>query len=324
MINETILGNLRSSLLKQLRPKTKQVIPTGIVLGSGAYGSVIELTCEGEIIAGKIFRTMSTAHMRAVQERIKDELNVMMEVKHPHIVRSMGVCFLPDEPLPVLLMERMECNLHCYLLDPKHFSLPIERKLLILCDVADGLTCLHNHRPPIIHQDLTANNVLLDSKSRAKISDFGNSQILSSNPIMIQGTFTSFYQSLEYNPFEVHEEILECSPSLDVFQFGHLALFTTLQTPIRPLLPPTYIDKRTGILHARSEVERRQLFVEQAEQLFSGNDSLIELIKQCLSNSPGLRPCTAKLLTTLQGILTPGICHYPVMLQVCLYTLLLL
>lgn len=295
-------------MLKQLRPKTKQVIPTGNILGSGAYGSVIELRCEGKIIAGKIFRTMSTAHMIAVQERIKDELNVMMEVNHPHIVRSMGVCFLPNEPLPVLLMERMEYNLHCYLLDPDHFNLAIERKISILRDIADGLTCLHNHRPPIIHRDLTANNVLLDSKSRAKISDFGNSQILSSHPIMIQGTFTSFQQSLEYNPFELHDEMLECSPSLDVFQFGHLALFTTLQTPIRPLLPPTYTDKRTGILHARSEEERRQLFVEQAEQLLSGNGSLVELIKQCLCNSPALRPCTGKLLTTLQGIATPGTC----------------
>ena len=46
--------------MRQLRPKTKQVIPTGKVLGRGAYGSVIELRCEGKIVAGKIFRTMST------------------------------------------------------------------------------------------------------------------------------------------------------------------------------------------------------------------------------------------------------------------------
>ena len=144
-------------MLKQLRPKTKQVIPTGTVLESGAYGSVIELTCEGKIVAGKIFRTMSAAHTITVQKKIKDELNVMMEIDHPNIVQTIGVGFLPDEPLPVLLMERMECNLHSYLVDS---SLQIESKLSTLRDIANGLACLHNHRPPIIHRDLTANNVL--------------------------------------------------------------------------------------------------------------------------------------------------------------------
>ena len=183
--------------MRQLRPKTKQVIRTGIVLGMGAFGSVIELKCEGEIVAGKIFRTMSTDHMIAVQEKIKDELNVMMEVNHPNIVQIMGVCFLPDEPLPVLLMERMEYNLHSYLLDPKPPSVPIETKLSILCDIANGLAHLHNHRPSIVHRDLTANNVLLNLQLMAKIADFGNFQILSSH-MMIPGTFSSLQRSPDY------------------------------------------------------------------------------------------------------------------------------
>ena len=302
----TSSGNPRSTLLRQLRPKTKKVIPTGKVLGSGAYGSVIELRWEKKIVAGKIFRTMSTAHKIAVQRSIKDELNIMMEVDHPNIVQTMGVCFLPDEPLPVLLMERMEYSLHSYFVDPNHFSLQIQTKLSILCDIANGLTCLHNHKPPIIHRDLTANNVLLDKELRAKIADFGNSQILSSqSKSMIHGTSTSLQQSREYNPFEGYEE---SRPSLDVFQFGHLALFTTIQTPVRPLHPPNYIDEKTGELRARSEVKRRQLFVRQAKQLLSRNHSLVKLIKQCLHNNPEERPHTGKLMPTLQIIATTGNC----------------
>ena len=288
-------------MLKQLRPNTKQVIPTGTVLGSGAYGSVIELRCdsEGKTVAGKIFRTVSTAHKIAVQKKISDELNVMMKVDHPNIVQTMGVCFLPDEPLPVLLMERMVCNLHSYILDPSHFSLPIQTKLSILCDIASGLACLHNHIPPIIHRDLTANNVLLDSKATAKIADFGNSKI--SQTFMVLGTLTSYPQFLD----NISKK--DCSPSLDVFQFGDLALFTTIQTPIRPLLAPTYPDEEARVLHARSEVERRQPFVAKAEKLLSSNRSLLGLmIKQCLHNNPDERPCTGKLLTRLQVMMTPG------------------
>ena len=120
-------------------------------------------------------------------------------------------CFCPNEPLPVLLMERMEYNLHSYLLDTNHFSLTIQTKLSILCDIANGLTWLYNHKPPIIHRDLTANNVLLDSGPRAKIADFGNSEILSSLPIIFLGTLTSLQQTLEGN--EALNEMSESSPS---------------------------------------------------------------------------------------------------------------
>ena len=121
-------------MLKQLRPKTKQAIPTGKVLGSGAYGSVIELKCEGKIVAGKKFRALSADDTTAVQKKIKDELNIMMEVNHPNILQTMGVCFLSDEPLPVLLMEQMDYNLHSYLLDPNHFvsTIPFV-KLVVYC-----------------------------------------------------------------------------------------------------------------------------------------------------------------------------------------------
>ena len=290
--------------MRQLRPNSKQVIPTGTVLGSGAYGSVIELRFEGKIVAGKIFRTTSAEHRIAVQERIKDELTIMMEVNHPNVVQTMGVCFLPYEPLPVLLMERMDYNLHSCLMDPKHFRLPIRTKLSILCDIANGLTCLHNHRPVIVHRDLTANNVLLNSQLKAKIADFGNSRIFDTHT-MIPGVSGSLQEPLDYNPFEGHEEMSECSPSIDVFQFGHLALFTVIQTPVRPLLAQTYTDEKTRLC-ARSEVERRQPFVEKAEQLLSKTHSLVVLIKQCLHNNPAVRPSSRNLLTTLQKQLNPG------------------
>ena len=42
-----------------------------------------------------------------------------------------------------------------------------------------------------------------------------------------------------------------------------------------------------------SEVERRQKYIDQLEQKLGGDHDLIKLIKQCLHNSPKMRP-TAK------------------------------
>ena len=45
--------------------------------------------------------------------------------------------------------------------------------LQIARDVAQGLRYLHASRPPILHGDLKARNILVDSRFRAKLCDFG-------------------------------------------------------------------------------------------------------------------------------------------------------
>ena len=74
--------------------------------------------------------------------------------------------------------------------------------------------------------------------------------------MMIPETFSSLQRSPDYYPIQSHEEMSECSPSIDVFQFGHLALSTIIQKPVQPLLTQTYTDEKTRLLHARSELGR--------------------------------------------------------------------
>ena len=117
-------------------------------------------------------------------------------------------------------------------------------------------------------------------------------------------TLTSLPGTLAYMPPEAQGtegSSVTYGPTLDVFSFGHLSLFTVTQKPV-PLLPPTYHDHLTGKVHGRSEVERREIFIEKAEQLLSGNPSLVVMIKQCLHNNPAQRPHTRELLTGLKGM----------------------
>ena len=120
-------------------------------------------------MAGKIFRMSSTAQQQAIANKVCREMIMMAELNHPNIVQCKGVCFHVISHLPVLLMERLMSSLHAYLLHPDNFNLPVERKVSILCDTARGLDYLHSQSPAIIHRDLTANNVLLNSELRAKI-----------------------------------------------------------------------------------------------------------------------------------------------------------
>ena len=297
-------ADLRRALVAQLKQYTRKATPTGKLLGVGTYGSVIELTSARETVAGKVFKMSSTAQVLPVALIVCGELSTMMRLNHPNIVQCRGVSLLVKFHLPVLLMEQMMSSLHDYLLHRDNSNLSVERKVSILHDTASGLDYLHSQTPAIIHRDLTAKNVLLDSQLRAKIADFGNSRIMDLDPEATPDTLTSLPGTLEYMPPEAQGSSVAYEPSLDVFSFGHLSLFTVTQTPVRPLFPSSYYDS-SDKLCARSEVKRREKFVEAAEQLLSENHSLLTLIKQCLHNRPARRPCTGELLIRLQRMI-PG------------------
>ena len=298
-------ADLGRALVAPLKCYTRKATPTGKVLGSGTYGSVIELTSARETVAGKVFRMSSSVKLRTIANRVCGELITMVRLHHPNIVQCKGVSFLTDQPLPVLLMELMMSSLHDYLLHPDNSNLSVERKVSILHDTASGLDYLHIQTPAIIHRDLTAKNVLLDSQLRAKIADFGNSRIMDLDPEATPETLTSVPGTLEYMPPEAQGGSVAYDPSLDVFSFGHLSLFTVTQTPVRPLLPPNYPDSN-GKLLGRSEVKRRARFMEAAEQVLSENHSLVIVMRQCLHNNPAQRPHTRELVTRLQEMVTPG------------------
>ena len=286
-----------------LQRYVRRASPTGRELGSGTYGTVIELVSAGEVVAGKVFRN---SHLHLVLDKLYEEMILMMSIHHPNIVESRGVCFL-EHPMPVLLMERLESSLHAYLLDPSHQDMELTAKVSILYDVASGLSYLHNHTPAVIHRDLTAKNVLLDSKLRAKVGDFGNARLMDLDPASTPETFTSLPGTLEYMPPEAHGQHVYYDPSLDVFSFGHLALFTLIQSRV-VLLPHSYSDSKGD--HFRSELMRRQKSINSAEQMLGEKHTLVTLIKGCLHNNATLRPHMEEIVDELQHVtsVTEGTC----------------
>ncbi|CAI8002378.1 hypothetical protein GBAR_LOCUS3380 [Geodia barretti] len=57
-------GDMRSALMLSLKAYTINARPTGVELGSGTYGSVIELIHCGEKVAGKKFKILSLDRMQ--------------------------------------------------------------------------------------------------------------------------------------------------------------------------------------------------------------------------------------------------------------------
>ena len=194
----------------------------------------------GLVCAGKRLHELlldaDNAGIENVALKYVQECQLMSDLRHPNITQFLGVCFLAGSQLPVLLMELLDCSLDDLVESIPNIPLVLKRSMLE--DVARGLTYLHNHRPQIIHRDLTAKNVLLSTSLVAKVTDFGNSRIVNLQPGQLARTLSRVPGTLLYMPPEALEDSSRYGPSLDIFSYGHLSLFTLLQVvsdiPIKP------------------------------------------------------------------------------------------
>ena len=124
-------------------------------------------------------------------------------------------------------MEKLDGNLDDLLETVPNIPLALKRSMLV--DVAKALLYLHTHDQQIIHRDLTAKNILLTTSLVAKVTDLGNSRIVNLEPGQLARTLSRLPGTLVYMPPEALTASFRYGPSLDIFSFGHLALFTLIQ-----------------------------------------------------------------------------------------------
>ena len=276
----------------------RNVVRTRRELGVGAHGSVEELQADGMIYAGKKIHDALvefSINNTVVTQRFVEECQLMSDLRHPHVVQFIGVCFLSGSRLPVLVMEYLPENLDDLL--EATSNIPLFLKRSILHDVALGLVYLHSRVPAIIHRDLTARNVLLNSDMRAKIADFGVARILDLRPGS-RTTMTQAPGNFTYMPPEALCTKPIYDMKIDIFSFGHLALFTLTQV-FPNLLPSTYTSREDpGRIVGRSEVERRSREVDLLYRQLGEQHPLVQLVLVCLQNRPELRPSTQQVFTT--------------------------
>ena len=220
---------LRSFLLVDTRP-------TGTTIGSGSYGSVEEVAIPGALCAAKKIHSLFQDATKVAPEWIEKtsaefvrECLLMSTLRHPHIVQFLGVCFLPGSPIPALVMEKLLTILHD-VLDPEpppptKAYIPLSLKRSVLLDVANGLAFLHSHRPPIIHRDLSAKNILLNAGMTAKIADLGMARIV---PALKAATMTKAPGASIYMPPEAMEDESKYYVTIDIFSLGCRGHFPSL------------------------------------------------------------------------------------------------
>ncbi|KAL1824376.1 hypothetical protein ACET3Z_011154 [Daucus carota] len=129
--------------------------------------SVYKATIDGEVFAVK---------------KVKDateEIKILQRLNHANLVKLMGISSWNDEDCFLVYEYAENGSLDNMLFSSTPSSsssmafLTWTQRLDIALDVANGLQYMHEHsQPSIVHMDIRASNILLNSNLKAKISNF--------------------------------------------------------------------------------------------------------------------------------------------------------
>jgi len=148
----------------------------GPLIGRGSLGRVFKARDQesGQILAVKEVpinrRDKEDEEFRA---SLENEISIMQELTHPHIVAYMGHDYI--DGCLYLYLEHMAGGTLTQALN--EFG-PFEELLMAQYSwqLLQGLEYLHSRQPPIIHRDIKGSNILIGSDNEVKLADFGCSK----------------------------------------------------------------------------------------------------------------------------------------------------
>ncbi|OQU88704.1 hypothetical protein SORBI_3002G077400 [Sorghum bicolor] len=252
------------------------------IIGEGGFGTVYKAQLQGgRLVAVK--KLHPTEEGISDEKRFLSEIEVLTKIRHRSIVKLYGFCSHPRYQFLVYdYIERG--NLHITLENEDLAKeLNWKKRVAIVRDVAQAILYLHHEcNPPIIHRDITSNNILLDATFKAYVSDFGIARMLkpdSSNWSELAGTYGYIAPELSYTSV--------VTTKCDVYSFGVVALEIVMGRYPREVQSIASMEQHHELaiedlldqrLSSPTIMEKKEISL------------LVELAFACLQTSPQFRP----------------------------------
>ena len=265
----------------------------GDELGRGSYGIVYKVTYRQENYAAKeihklLIQGVNAEDRQAIKDGFIKECLCCSVNHHPNIVEFIGVHYSDRSDLPIMVMELMNASLTTFV-KSHHSNIDLHTKMSVVYDVSCGLTYLHNRKQPIIHRDLSSNNVMLTHQPvRAKIGDLGVAKVIRPDRLQTMSKLTQNPGTTDFMP----PETLVADPiyglPVDVFSFAGIVLHVFSEEWPHPSATKVR-DEKTGKYIAPTEAERRQKYLNK----MAGDNIVIMLrnvVQRCLDDDPEERP----------------------------------
>ncbi|XP_027337133.1 receptor like protein kinase S.2-like [Abrus precatorius] len=292
------------------------------VLGSGGFGKVYKavMPSDGTVVAVKC---CLAGKGHKFEKTFAAELAAVAHLRHKNLVPLRGWCvfedqlylvydYMPNSSLDKVLFRRPEKNL-------KEETLGWLRRVKIVKGLAAALHYLHEQlETQIIHRDVKASNVMLDSHYNARLGDFGLARWLEHEleyeARKASTKFDHFRMSettriggtIGYLPPESFQRRSIATSKSDVFSFGIVVLEVVSG---RRAIDLTYPDDQIILLDwVRRLSDERKLVDARDARLMDGSNKvfemehLIHISLLCTLHDPQFRPSMKWIVEALSDM----------------------
>ncbi|KAL3753099.1 hypothetical protein ACJRO7_000491 [Eucalyptus globulus] len=181
-------------------------------IGKGGFGSVYKAV---------LLNASESGNIPAVNcQSFENEIRVLTEVRHRNVIKLHGFC--SKRGCIYLVYEFVERGSLAKVLYGGTGAAELDwgTRVKIVQGVAHAIAYLHHNRsPPIVHRDITLNNILLESDLEPRLSDFGIARLLNSG----SSNWTTVARSYRYMAPEL-AITMRVTNKCDVYSFGIVAL----------------------------------------------------------------------------------------------------
>ncbi|XP_021803275.1 L-type lectin-domain containing receptor kinase IV.1-like isoform X2 [Prunus avium] len=268
------------------------------LLGSGGFGKVykgILPSSKTEIAVKRV----SHESRQGMKEFVAEIISIG-RLRHRNLVPLLGYCRRKGELL--LVYDYMpNGSLDKYLYDQPAVTLNWSQRFRVIKGVASGLFYLHEEwEQVVVHRDVKASNILLDSEFNARLGDFGLARLYDHGK---DPKTTRIVGTLGYLAPE-HARLGRATTHTDVFSFG--AFLLEVACGRRPIetqgqdLDVVLVDlvfscwKRSNILEA-IDLNLGSEFVAEEVEL------VLKLGLLCSHSEPSARPSMRQVVHYLEG-----------------------
>ena len=291
-----------------------------ILLGRGAFGKVVKGSYRNHAVAIKVMsRNGGDVDIDTEEGDIEEDLGrfrqecvFMKELKHENIVMLIGAVW--SEELICCVIEYCEGgDLDKVLTGERNLTWEDE-KVEYAINISSGMQYLHNcvffddktksYVEGVVHRDLKPENILLTSSGVAKISDMGESRVVSTDGNMTS-VGTRFFMAPEVALGELYDQ------SCDVFSFGMMLaemcqlgdVEELMKTALLKKAPKSLQSSRNRLLNQLVRKRMRPVFADTKKFKISDTPEVIyALMERCWGHDARLRPSFGDILNELNGL----------------------
>ncbi|CDP19277.1 unnamed protein product [Coffea canephora] len=268
------------ALYKEIVRSTEEFSET-YCIGKGGCGSVYKAQLpSGEVVAVKRLHNIPNV---AKDRSFLNEIRALTEIKHRNVVKLFGFC--SNAQHSILVYECLERGSLAKILSIEEAAkeLDWQKRLNIIKGITHALSYMHHDcSPPIVHRDISSNNILLDPECEAHVSDFGTAKFLrrdSSNWSSLAGTYGYVAPEFAYT--------LRVNEKCDVYSFGVLTMEVIKGKHPGDLIA-NLLSSKLEEIKLKDLLDQRLLYPNQ--QIEKCLISILKLARECLHVDPQCRP----------------------------------